>query len=130
MTTFSNTIKALIKKIILFLPKGEKILAWISQKRNRPKPVHPVPVTIVESSHLEVSDPKSLFTSYYYNNFWGNPESASGAGSTLKYTENIRKEIPLLVERFEIRKFLDAFYAKTGIRTIESISAWIFELSR
>lgn len=108
MTTFSNTIKVLIKKIILFLPKGEKILAWISQKRNKSQPIYSAPVTVVESPQLKTVDPKSLFTDYYYNNFWGNPESVSGAGSTLKYTENIRKEIPLLVERFKIRKFLDA----------------------
>ncbi len=52
--------------------------------------------------------PKDVFTRIYEGNEWGNPESVSGDGSTLKYTENIRKEIPELAKRFGIRKIFDA----------------------
>jgi hypothetical protein len=40
---------------------------------------------------------EELFTSYYRNNLWKCNETISGAGSTIKYTENIRKEIPKLI---------------------------------
>jgi SAM-dependent methyltransferase len=52
--------------------------------------------------------PKELFTNYYHENFWANPETVSGGGSTLAYTENIRKELPKLITQFKIVKFLDA----------------------
>ena len=107
MTNLATAIKALIKKIILLFPNGERIVAWIIEKRRKPQPA---PVAVVEATTppTQPADPKSVFTDYYFNNFWGNKESVSGAGSTLEYTENVRKEIPLLVERFKVRKFLDA----------------------
>jgi len=108
MTAFSNTLKALVKKFIIFLPRGEQILAWVIQRRNGPQPVSLSSETVLEPFQPTSVDPKGLFTDYYRNNFWGNPESVSGAGSTLHYTENIRKEIPILVERLKIKKFLDA----------------------
>ena len=51
---------------------------------------------------------EEIFTYYYRENGWNNPESASGWGSTLEYTENIRKEIPIVMERFNIHSILDA----------------------
>jgi hypothetical protein len=107
MTNLATAIKVLIKKIILLLPNGERIVAWIIEKRRKPQPA---PIAVVEAATppTQPADPKSVFTDYYFNNFWGNKESVSGAGSTLEYTENVRKEIPLLVERFKVRKFLDA----------------------
>ena len=100
--------KSLIKRIILLLPNGERIVAWIIGVRSKPQPAPAVPVVVEQIPENKPVDPKSVFTDYYFNNFWGNKESVSGAGSTLEYTENVRKEIPLLVERFGIHKFLDA----------------------
>lgn len=48
------------------------------------------------------------FTFVYKNNYWGSDESVSGPGSTLKYTENLRKELPSLFKKFSIRKVFDA----------------------
>jgi hypothetical protein len=49
-----------------------------------------------------------LFSHYYKTNKWGSKESVSGAGSTVKYTENIRKEIPKLVASLGCNVILDA----------------------
>jgi hypothetical protein len=54
---------------------------------------------------MELSD---IFTKIYKENRWKDPESVSGAGSTLKYTENLRKELPTLVEKFGIKSIIDA----------------------
>ena len=48
------------------------------------------------------SDAKEVSGYYYETNWWGNAESLSGAGSSLQYTENIRKKIPQIVEEFGI----------------------------
>lgn len=52
--------------------------------------------------------PKEIFTDYWRKNHWKNNESKSGDGSTLLYTEHIRHEIPLLLERLKIKSMLDA----------------------
>ena len=48
------------------------------------------------------------FTWIYRNNYWGIDESVSGSGSTLAYTENLRKELPKLINDFKINSVLDA----------------------
>src|SRR3982750_719346 len=53
-------------------------------------------------------DPKELFTYYYEVNRWQNPETLSGDGSTLANTENVRSELPELLNKFGVRKLLDA----------------------
>ncbi len=52
--------------------------------------------------------PEELFTDYYLKNRWQNPESRSGIGSTLKYTENLREELPRLLRDLGIKSMLDA----------------------
>jgi hypothetical protein len=86
--------KALIKKIILFLPMGDRLVARLQSRRN--------PVT-EKSPGI-----KEIFTYYYQHNAWGNQESVSGVGSTLEYTETIRKELPSLLEKYKFKSFLDA----------------------
>ena len=51
---------------------------------------------------------KEIFSDYWKNNQWQNSESKSGDGSTLLYTEHIRREIPLLLSRLGARSLLDA----------------------
>lgn len=48
------------------------------------------------------------FTWVYNTKHWGNEESISGPGSTLKYTENLRKNLPSLFRQYEILSVLDA----------------------
>lgn len=51
---------------------------------------------------------ESVFTHIYQTNAWGNKESVSGPGSTLKETSKIRKEIPALLKTLGIKRILDA----------------------
>lgn len=48
------------------------------------------------------------FTWIYQNNHWGSCESASGTGSTLVYTKNLRKELPDLLKIYSIKSIFDA----------------------
>lgn len=50
----------------------------------------------------------NTFKRIYTKNLWRNKESYSGAGSTLSYTENLRKELPILINEFKINSILDA----------------------
>ena len=47
------------------------------------------------------------FELIFHNRLWNCPESASGFGSTLKNTEEIRKELPGLVKELATETFLD-----------------------
>ncbi len=47
------------------------------------------------------------FSKIYQNNFWECAESVSGIGSTLKQTEIIRKEIPILLNEMNFKSLLD-----------------------
>ena len=51
-----------------------------------------------------------LFTDYYTNNVWtgGGQETVSGSGSTLKYTEKLRANLPELFEKYKIQRVFDA----------------------
>ena len=55
-----------------------------------------------------MGNPKDVFTYFYMSNNWGNVESVSGHGSTAEYTENIRKEIPRLLQQLNIDTIFDA----------------------
>ncbi|WP_283743517.1 class I SAM-dependent methyltransferase [Sideroxydans sp. CL21] len=48
------------------------------------------------------------FTEIYRNNYWGNFESVSGNGSTLEASQNLRRQLPGLVEKFSIQTIFDA----------------------
>jgi len=54
---------------------------------------------------------EQIFTDAYVNDIWGPyggyPETKSGLGSTLRQTVNIRRELPLLLERHNITSMLD-----------------------
>jgi hypothetical protein len=51
---------------------------------------------------------KEVFSGYWEKNHWKNAESKSGDGSTLLYTEHIRREMPLLLKRLRATSMLDA----------------------
>jgi SAM-dependent methyltransferase len=80
-----------IKKIILNLPGGAGVLTSIRQR-----------------FFQHFRNTADVFTHHYYRNHWGNNESRSGWGSTLEYTENIRREIPRLMESLGVKSILDA----------------------
>jgi len=55
---------------------------------------------------------QSIFTNIYDNKIWGfvweDESTYSGPGSTIKYTENLRNELPKLYKKFNITSVLDA----------------------
>jgi len=51
---------------------------------------------------------KEVFEAYAVKNTWNNAESKSGPGSTLLYTVNLRSQLRVFVEKFEIRSIFDA----------------------
>lgn len=57
---------------------------------------------------LSLKSNEDRFTWIYKNNYWSSSESLSGTGSTLKYTENLRKELPNLFSKYSIQKVFDA----------------------
>lgn len=76
-----------------------------------PEPAAPAPRDAAGAEGAPESLPqerKKIFTEYYLANYWRDAESVSGPGSTLVYTEHIRKEIPKLLDRFRVATFLDA----------------------
>jgi hypothetical protein len=50
---------------------------------------------------------KKKFTEIYENNLWCSPESVSGGGSEMQNTKVIRKELPVLIQKFNIKSILD-----------------------
>jgi SAM-dependent methyltransferase len=50
---------------------------------------------------------KEKFTEIYENNLWCSPESVSGGGSEMQNTKVIRKELPVLIQKFGIQSILD-----------------------
>ena len=54
-----------------------------------------------------MSEVKKIFTEIYEKNLWTSQESNSGAGSELKNTEVIRREIPEVIKKFGIKSILD-----------------------
>lgn len=57
---------------------------------------------------FKIASKDSVFTSIWKNNYWSDNESLSGPGSSLAYTENIRKRLPVLFTEFSIKDVFDA----------------------
>jgi hypothetical protein len=57
---------------------------------------------------LSLKSNEDRFTWIYKNNHWSSSESLSGTGSSLKYTANLRKELPNLFRRYSIQRVFDA----------------------
>ena len=51
---------------------------------------------------------ESAFTPFYTKNLWGDDESVSGPGSSLKSTAKLRRELPKLLREIGARTLLDA----------------------
>jgi len=57
---------------------------------------------------LKGRDPRDVFVEIYERNLWESGESRSGIGSEAVATENIRRHLPVILERFSIASILDA----------------------
>lgn len=51
---------------------------------------------------------EDLFTMIFETNMWANEESVSGDGSSLRYTENLRKQMPIIFRDLGIETVFDA----------------------
>ncbi len=60
-----------------------------------------------EDDILSPGPTKEKFAKIYENNYWLSTESASGPGSTLKSTKNLRDHLPTIVEDFHISSIFD-----------------------
>jgi hypothetical protein len=49
----------------------------------------------------------AVFTEIYQRNTWGDAESVSGPGSSKASTETIRKELPRIIQEFDIHSMVD-----------------------
>ena len=90
-----TTIKSGLAKIISFFPGGKSFLrkrTYINNKR----------------WFTQIGDAKKVFRHHYETNTWGSAESASGPGSTIEYTEKIRRILPRLISDLGISMILDA----------------------
>lgn len=56
----------------------------------------------------DTSNLRDKFSEIYAKNIFGGKESFSGEGSNMIQTAEIRREIPLLIQNYSIRTFLDA----------------------
>jgi SAM-dependent methyltransferase len=65
-------------------------------------------IGLIIKSAFSTETRQERFRRYALTNRWRNRETASGPGSTIEYTENLRAELPRLLEKFQIRTMLDA----------------------
>ena len=56
---------------------------------------------------LSRRSPESVFSSYFVNNKWGDPESKSGKGSNLASTAELRPQLEALIKELGATSFLD-----------------------
>lgn len=95
--------RRVIKSVLNHIPYSERII-------NSPsfyKYINKLD-TIRSGGKLKDRDAGEIFSDIYKENVWENDESVSGDGSTLEYTANLRKELPMLFEKFAIKSILDA----------------------
>lgn len=57
---------------------------------------------------LWITPRQEIFAKAYRNPIWGSIESASGTGSTMEATKDIRRELPKLIRSYNIKTMLDA----------------------
>jgi hypothetical protein len=84
-----------LKQAIKRLPGVERVLQAVKRHKRR-------------KAIRVFKTPAELFAHYYRNNNWGSQESVSGEGSTLKYTEKLRAELPRVLELCKVKIMLDA----------------------
>ncbi|MDR1646411.1 MAG: class I SAM-dependent methyltransferase [Tannerellaceae bacterium] len=92
--------------------RSSMLLQWAKFiKRKLPMPVQRLMATYrykrnKQNSPLVYAN-GGVFTEIYESNHWGSQESRSGGGSTIEATTMIRKQLPLIIERYAIQSMLD-----------------------
>jgi SAM-dependent methyltransferase len=67
-----------------------------------------LPTTAISPTGSGPSARERVFTQIFESNYWGSPESRSGAGSTIEITANVRAFVGETVQRLGVRSVLDA----------------------
>jgi hypothetical protein len=57
--------------------------------------------------HFSLKTSSKVFNEIYKENYWDSEKSKSGPGSTLEATISIRKELPLIIDKYSINSMLD-----------------------
>jgi SAM-dependent methyltransferase len=90
--------------------RNSKLFQWAKFVKNK------LPVSIQRLIHLyrykhdkriTLINSSNVFTDIYNSNQWGAKESKSGLGSTFEATAIIRKQLPLIIEKYAIQSMLD-----------------------
>lgn len=55
----------------------------------------------------ELQTHTQIFTKVYYENLWKNGQTVSGPGSTLFETETLRKVLPEIIKKYEMKSIMD-----------------------
>jgi len=93
--TVTKRLKDVLRKIVIVLPGGQVILRARYQY-------------LWHRQLARMGSAERIFQHHFETNEWGSNESASGQGSTIAYTANIRKEIPILFNDLGVQTILDA----------------------
>jgi len=82
-------------------------MAWGSKLRAqlRSTPLYPTYMRV--KYRLSSTAREELFTGYFRENVWGDPESVSGSGSSLAGSAMLREALPPLLRELGIRSLLD-----------------------
>jgi hypothetical protein len=56
---------------------------------------------------LNRRSPSEVFSAYYRNNKWGDPDSRSGKGSNLRATQDLRPQLPPLFAELGVKSLVD-----------------------
>src|SRR5215208_724486 len=98
----SPELKNMLKRALALNPCLYHI-AWMLHDLR--KPVYP----LINAAEIDASsDQRRVFDSIYKAELWGCAESKSGYGSTLAFTEQLRKDLRDLVQSYGITSLLDA----------------------
>ena len=84
---------------ISVVPAGRKALSNLDRRRAEAADVKRL---------SELGSREDIFLHHFLANDWRNGESVSGLGSTLRYTDKVRKEMPELCAELKARRLLDA----------------------
>lgn len=115
--TLNETIIGLIKHPVTISPSG--LFHWEdAAKEYASQDLYPTPEITREKiidywAHIngiflwERQTAQQIFTKIYYDNLWNDKYSVSGPGSTLKETEEVRRVIPEIIEKYKIKSILD-----------------------
>jgi hypothetical protein len=53
-------------------------------------------------------DHRSVFSEIFKDRYWGDEESVSGIGSRMAQTESIRRELPRIIAKYDVKRLFDA----------------------